>query len=882
LYNSLLKKYLRIVFILQYFFFTGFLCVSIAQETDSVSLSTKKTNLLKGVNRIVDSLNLVTSDDSLQILDTVAVEDTLLQISKDAITSPVDYYAEDSIQFDIKNKKSYLHHLVKVNYEDIQLTSNYMEIDFDNNELFAKGIADSSGQLAGNPVFKQNQTEFKSREMRYNFNSKKGLVSQVITQESDGFLHGEMVKKMNDSVNFVYRGSFTTCNLSHPHYGFTFKKAKVIANDKIVTGPIQLHIADVPTPLAAPFSLIPNQKGHRNGILIPSYGESAELGFYFKGIGFYAAFYDMFDIAITGDIYTRGSFTLNAKSNYIKRYKFSGYVDAAYSLTRSGEQTTPSYRISNDFKLTWRHTQDPKAHPRNRFSADVNFLTSSFNQRNIVDVDQYVNTNFTSAISFSTSWASNFSLGVNADLSQNVQTKLMQLNLPNINFNISQFYPLRRREVVGKLRWYENISMSYNLIMTNRMHLYDTLPLEKQIPANMNFGMSHAIPISSTIKVLKYLDWNNTINLNEYWQFRGAYQSWGQDTNGNVKIQKDTVYGFWAIHDFGYTSTLRTTLYGMYSLKKGKVKAFRHEMIPALSFAYRPNINRDHFESYYDSIMQKEIVYSPTEGFLYGRPLDKQSAIMTFSLSNKLEMKVSNKKDSLGKTKKVTLIENVTISSSYNFTADDSIIFRWQPLAINGRTTILKALYLNFSAGLDPYIIGSQGRKVDTFEINVNKKLFRLSNTSWSVSLDYSLNDQTFKNKKSNEEENNTSFSSLGKWNISFRYSFSYNLSDNMRYYNVSIRDTNKYNKRITNTLNINGNIHLTQKWRLGFTTGYDFTNKMISVSSFDIYRDLHCWEMSFKWRPFGSYRGFEFAINVKSGMLKDLKYNVDKDYRDY
>lgn len=869
-----------------------------AQEADSVASLNKKSRL-KGAVKLVDSLKTFNRTDSLLDLDSTSGNDSLnalqgdslsqanegdslLAVSKDAVSSPVDYYAEDSIVFDIKNKKSYLHDQVEVKYEDINLTSNYMEIDFDKNELFARGVKDSAENLQGNPVFKQNQTEFKSEEMNYNFNSKKGLVKHVITQESDGFLHGETVKKMNDSVNFVYKGSFTTCNLPHPHYGFNFRKAKVIANDKIVTGPIQLHIADVPTPLVAPFSMIPNQKGHKNGILIPTYGESADLGFYFQGIGFYAAFYDMVDFAITGDIYTRGSFAINAKSNYIKRYKFSGYIDASYSNSRSGERTTPSYEHRNDFKLTWKHSQDAKAHPRNRFSADVNFITNSYNERNNVKVEEYVNTNFTSAISFSTSWRNNFSLGVNADLSQNVQTKIMQLTLPNINFNISQFYPLRRREVIGKLRWYENISMSYNAIITNRMSL-DTTPLNQQIPDKMASGISHAIPISSTIKILKHLDWNNTINMNEYWQFKGVHRQWKRDTSGNAIIVRDTAYDFFATHDLGYTSTLRTTLYGMYSLKKGKVKAFRHEFVPALSFNYRPAINAKHFESYYDSINKKEIVYSPTEVFLYGRPLEKQSAILTLSFSNKLEMKVSDRKDSLGGTKKITLIENLTVSSSYNFTADDSIIFRWQPLTISGRTTILKVLYINFSAGLDPYIIGSQGRKVDTFEINANKRLFRFSNTSWSLSLNYVLNEQTFKRKNDKQKSNDAaSSSSLGNWSINISYSFNYSLNDNPGYYNIKLLDSNKYNKKITNTLNLSGNIQFTKKWRLGFTTGYDFTNKMISVSSFDIYRDLHCWEMFFKWRPFGGYRGFEFGINVKSGMLKDLKYNVDKDYREY
>lgn len=877
MYNNLLKIYIRFFLILQTILFSGAFSMIAAQEKDSVRV-TDKMNRLQVSKKlsVVDSTDRISNSDSLQNLDSIQNTDSLFKVSKDAITSTVDYYAEDSIVFYIKNKKALLHHLVDVKYEDITLTSNYMEINFDAQELYACGVKDTAGNLQGNPFFKQNQTEFKSREIKYNFDTKKGLVSNVITQESDGFLHGQLVKKLDDSTNYIYRGSFTTCNLEHPHYGFKFKKAKAIANDKIVTGPIQLQIADVPTPLVAPFAIIPNQKGYRNGIIIPSYGESVELGFYFQGMGVYFAFRDKVDITLTADIYTRGSFAINAKSNYVKRYKYSGFIDASYSNTRSGEPTTSSFMQSNDFKINWKHNQDPKAHPRNRFSADVNFITSNYNKRNIVQVNDYVNTNFTSAVSFSTSWRSHYSLGINADLSQNVQTKYMQLTLPNINFNISQFYPLRRRIVVGKLRWYENISMSYNVIAVNSMGLYDSILLSQQIPNNMRYGISQAIPISSTVKIFKYLDWNNSIRMNEYWQFRGVMRTWERDTNGKAKINRDTVYNFFATHYVSYISTLKTTLYGMYSMKKGKVQAFRHEFIPSLSFSYTPAINKSHFKSYYDSIENKTRTYSPTEGFLFSKPLEKQLADISLMFGNRLEMKVLNKKDSTGGSKKITLIEHLSIGSRYIFTADSMC---WQPLTISARTTIFKTLFLNFNAGLDPYIIGTSGRRVDTFEVKQNKRLFRLSNTAFSISLTYSINNQTFKKKEEGQEQG---FSSLGSWNIDISYAFNYNLSDNYRFYVLNQPDSNKYTKNITNTLNLSGRFQLTEKWRIAFTTGYDFEAKAISVSSFDIYRDLHCWEMGFKWRPFGYLRGFEFSINVKADMLKDLKYDLTKDYRDY
>lgn len=846
-------------------------CLSIC-FAQNIEVNSEKNNN----NDIVDS----------NFVDTTAK----MKISPNAITEIVDYYAEDSVTFDIKTNKAFLHNNADITYDDINLKSNHIELDFNKNELKANGILDSNNNLIGTPIFKQGELTFESEEIDYNFNTKKGLIKHVITQQDESFLHGEIIKKDKDNTSFIKKGKYTTCNLHSPHYEAFFRKAKVIPNDKIVTGVLGIKVGGVPLPLALPFGFFPMNSTHRNGILMPTFSDDSEYGFAFKGLGYYFSVKDVVDFAITADIYMRGSFGVGLASNYAKRYKFTGHYNIHFDRMVRGLRHTIEYDTTNNFFIEWSHQQSAKAHPTNRFSASVQFMNSSYNRNtSISDIRRATQATTSSSINFSTSWLGKISFGINAELTQRLIEKDFNLRLPHINFNISQFYPLRRKKVVGKLRWYENISMQYSLDMTNNLAMgYDSTDnfSWNNILKNLHYGIQHSIPIKSTIKLFKHISWTNTVNFVEAWQFTGINRKWYSTvdsitgkTIGNIAY--DTVFGFWATHNLTYNTTLSTRLYGMYQMKKGRVSAFRHELAPAISFNYHPGLNKANYNTYTDSLADinsknRIVRYSPISSMPYGVPGFKTSASINFSISNKLEMKIKKQN---GEFKKITLLEDVTLSTGYDFAADS---LRWKTLNLSGRTTLFQGLLLSFNFDFDPYSIDTNGYRCNTTEWKVNHRLFRMSSTSWRLSFSYNLNSNTFKSKNNNKKDKQASPSDFGDWYVNIAYNLTYNINDNYNYYRYYYIDTLvPYNHSFNNIINISGRVAFTKKWAFSVTTGYDFKTKNISATELAIHRDLHCWEMSFKWIPFPPYRMFEFTIAAKASMLKDLKYPITKRYND-
>ncbi len=818
------------------------------------------------------------------------IPDTTMHTSKNALTSVVDYFAQDSITFDIKANKAYLYNQSDITYEDINLKSYYVELDFQKNELKAQGVADSSGQLTHTPTFKQGELTFNSEELAYNFDSKKGLIKHVITQQDESFLHGELVKKDAENNSYIRKGKYTTCNLEHPHFEAFFGKAKVIPNDKLVSGPLGVKVGGVPLPVGLPFGYFPmDAQKHQNGILIPTFGEDPTYGFYFKGIGYYFAIKDVVDFAIQGDVYTRGSFGVSLLSNYAKRYKFNGNFSLQYARMRRGEAKTPEYNVTNNFKVNWKHQQSAKAHPTNRFSASVSFMTDGYNRNTVTDnIKEATSASTNSSISFSTSWRSRYSLGINAELTQNLSQKNFNLKLPYINFGISQFYPFRRKKIVGKLRWYENISMQYTLDIANNLAMqYDSTTnlFSKSTLNHFRPGIRQSIPIKSTVKILKHITWTNSLNYVETWQFVGINRNWRDsldpDSGNHIGvIDYDTSWGFWATHDLTYNTNLSTRLYGMYVLKKGRIAAFRHEFAPSIAFNYKPGINKINYKTYTDSLAtdanKREVRYSPIENSLYGVPAYKTTASINFAISNKLEMKIKGKDG--GPDRKVTLLEDLTLSTGYDFAADS---LRWKKLDLSGRTTFHRTITLSFSFAFDPYSIDSNGVRCNTPEIKVNHRLFRMSSTSWVLGLGYTFDQNTFKSKKKDKEPK-TSPSKFGDWNIAINYNLAYNLYDNYNYYRYYYVDTlQRYDHTLRNIINISGKINFTPKWIFSFTTGYDFTKKEFSATELGVIRDLHCWEISFSWIPYGYYRRFEFSIRAKANILRDVKYPYKKNLTD-
>lgn len=809
-------------------------------------------------------------------VDTTVVSVNTIALSKSAITNTVNYFASDSIRFDLKRNKAFLYNKTNIKYDDIILDANYVELDMKKSQLFASGLADSAGVITGKPLFKQGDQSFRTEKIEYNFISKKGLISSVITQEGEGFMHGEKIKKNTDSTTFVYHGKFTTCDRDDPHFELAFTKAKVVANNVIVTGPAYLKIQGIPTPIALPFGFFPNKKGRKNGLIIPSYGDSQNRGFYFENGGFYWGVSDNLDVAFIGDIFTRGSWAAKIRSNYKVRYKFYGNVNIAHATNILGEKNTPSYQKYKDFMLRWVHVQDPKAHPVRRFSADVNVMTSKFKTFNPTSANDYLSNTFQSAVSYSTSFKGTYFLSANLRHSQNTINRQMNLTLPEVAFSVNRFYPFRRSKTVGTLRWYENISMAYQANMQNNITGYDSTILTGNMLDKLQNGVKHSIPISSSLKLLKFFNWTNSFNYTERWYFRTIQKSWDNDlvidsVIGNVKT--DTIDGFKAARDFNFNSSINTRIYGMYQFGNGYIKAIRHVVSPSVNFSYHPDFSKSqygYYRYYFDRGVAKK--YSIFDGGIYGVPPANKLGQANFSIANNLEMKIKGSSDTV-ESRKIVLIENLTLSTAIDFSKDS---MQWVPLSISGRTTLFKNLYITYNSIWDPYYMDTAGVRSALTEWKVNKRLLRLTQSDWNFSVNWSLNPEALKSKSTQtptdpNKPNAPNFSI--PWNL--------NISYNLYFLKKEEGIPDKYTNSNIQTLSITGEVNLTRKWKITASSGYDFKNKELSYTSIDIYRDLHCWEMRFNWIPIGPRTSWNFTINVKASILQDLKYVKKKDFRD-
>lgn len=838
--------------------------------------------------------------------DTIVQQDSIVKrISKDAIDELVTYEAEDSIVIDMKSRVAYLFGNAVVYYEDIELHADYIEIGFASQELYATGIADTNGNITGYPIFKQGETSFKAHEIKYNFKTTKGIITHVITVEGEGYIHGEKVKRLDDNTSYIKHGKYTTCELDHPHFEIAFTKAKVIPDDKIVMGPAYLCFDGIPTPLAIPFGYFPLKKGRSSGLIIPTIGESSNRGFYMENFGYYFGINDNVDLLLAGDLYTNGSWAAKVRSNYVVRYKCTGKVDVSFAQNFFGEKYTPSRYNTNDFKLYWSHKQDPKSHPTTRFSALINIVSQTFNTYNPSSVNDYLSNQYTSKLNLSTSAKGIFYADITASYNQNTKTGQVDLLLPDVSMSVNQFYPFRKKNKT-KLKWYDNISMKWNSQFTNRLSTNDSLLLRPETWQNLHLGMKHSIPITIPIKIAKLINWNTTINLTEKWYLQRESQTMDSITNDEgittYSINKHLERNFYALHDLSLSTNLTTKIYFMYQFKKGGLHALRHVITPNLSFTYTPNLSGNTYGEYFNTISGNWERYSYFANSIFGGVGNKSTAIARLSIANNLEMKVRSKRDTITGVKKVVLLENVTLNCYYDFAADS---LNWSLFTISGRTTLFKQLYLTFNIGFDPYCYNEQGIRINKTELKENKRLFRFSSTDINIGLNWTLNQDVIKGKsdkkKQKEEEELFTENSLGMptkrpdfsnpWSITINYTFAYTVNDNRYYYMNSYwhdkynltadQIEKKYNGKIIQTLNISGDINITKKWKIGFTTGYDFTQKDLSYTSLDIYRDLHCWEMRFNWIPLGPRRGWSFTINVKASVLQDLKIPLKRDFRE-
>ena len=803
--------------------------------------------------------------DTVLINDSITV-DTL--VSPDALEHKVTYKATDSIRIDMNKQMIYLFGSAEVYYDKIILKAEEIEINMDSSEVTARGKQDSLGNFYGEPVFTENGQEVKSHEMRYNFDTKKGIIYEAMTHEGENYIHGEKIYKTPDDILYIKNGKYTTCNLDHPHYYFHAGKLKIIPDDKIVTGPANLVLEDVPTPIAIPFGFFPNSNKQKSGILIPEPGQSAQYGFFLLGGGYYLAVSDKLSTQLTGDFYTKGSWATNSITQYKKRYKYNGNLNVSYSKFKNSYPELPDYAETTNFFVKWNHTQDPKARPNSVFSANVNFGNSENFQNNYNSSGtQYLSTSFNSSISYRKTWAGKpFNMSINGYHSQNRLNKTVTLRLPELAFNVSRQNFFKRKNRVGKQKFYEKIGVSYSMNTKNEVTAQDSLFSTRNLDLlskEFRNGMKHTVPISTNFKAFKYFTFTPNLNYSEIWYLESVNKTWD---NQNNQLNTDTVSGFVRGNTVSTGINLTTKIYGMHQYRGKLIKALRHVITPSIGVSYTPE-NNSGIKSYIDSNNTKH-EYSIFENGIYGRTNTTEAGLINMGLMNNFEMKVRNRKDSLGEDKKIKLLESLRFGSSYNMSADS---LNWSNIQINARTNIFKRITLNYNGSVDPYALDSNTTtgaitKINTSEYAKNGRIGRLVSSSLAVGFSLQSKQNNNKESKYGTEQELEYIRANPDAYIDFNIPWTFRVSYNIRY------SKPQYQSSIIQTLNFNGDFSLTPKWKVGFNSGYDFEQKDLSYTSVDIYRDLHCWEMSFNWIPFGPRQSYLFTIKVKSALLQDLK----------
>lgn len=806
--------------------------------------------------------------DSLPRAKSVAI-DTLnpekLREGKGAIDKQVVYSARDSMRFDLAAKRIYLYGAADVKYNDIQLKADFITINWETNLIHARGTTDSSGKLIGRPVFSQGSQEFESLEMDYNFKTRKGKIKEIYTKQGEGYLHGEQVRKGAQEDFYVRNGKYTTCDLpDHPHFYIHAGKIKVIPNDKIVTGPANLVIEDIPTPLAVPFGLFPNSTTRKSGIVFPTYGESPALGFYLKDGGYYFGINDYFDAILQGSIYSRGSWGLSAGSNYNVRYKYNGRFSLGYSKIIQGDPDLLGSRVNKDFFIRWNHSQDPKANPNARFAASVQAGSSNYNYLNSLNPSTIVTNTFQSSISYSRTFGNSpWSMVLSAGHSQNTATKVISVSAPEVQVNRNRSFPFKRKEGVGKERWYERIGYTYTLQSRNTISMADSLYGRPGWEKKFRNGVQHLLPISTSFQLFRFVTVSPSINTSWKWYFDSIRKRMDE----NQKLITDTLPGFNSSLEYNANVSASTRIFSF--LKIGK-STIRNVMNPQVSFRYQPDFST--LEYGYFGPGGTLAAYSPYQESIYGQPSVGRQGTLGFSINNNLEGKFKSRRDSSG-MKKVVILEAFNISSGYNLAADS---LNWQQLSLAGRTKLFKKLDFVYSSSYDFYALDPVSKvRVNRLEINQNARLMRMVNTRFAFTT--VLASSARKEKKSTKgtpeqvNEINANPEAYVDFSIPWELSASYNLS---------LTNTGKEIAQ-SQVLNLTGRINLTSKWRFEFSSGYDFRLKDFAFSTVDIYRDLHCWEMHFNWIPFGFRKSFNFTINVKSSVLQDLKLNRRRQWFD-
>ena len=800
------------------------------------------------------------------------------------LETQVDYDAVDTSYFDVRNQIVYLIGQASVDYGDISLTADYIEYDFRNRQVLAYGRLDSNGKMVGRPVFKDATSELEIDSVRYNFDTKKGLTHTVTTQEGDGFLHAQTAKKHSNDDVHIFHGYYTTCNLDTPHYHFQLGKAIVKPNDKIVARNINLRVANIPTPLWVPFAFFPNKKKQNAGIILPTYGESPGLGFFLKDGGYYIPINDRLQTQFNGDIYSRGSWKIGNSTDYKARYKFNGRFTVNYSVIKQSEPEYDDFSRQNEFFVRWNHAQDAKARPGSKFSADVNFGTSTnFQNALTTNLNNYLTNTFTSSVRYTKSFAGTpLSLNVNLRHNQNTQTHLVNLTTPEVALNMTRIYPgkILRRWLAPPgsttKRAYEKIGVTYNMNMRNDISQIDTLMalnrLDDLINNQMRHGIRHNMSVNTNISPKSLpLTITPSFNATDRWYLQTIDKRYDNELDSLIT---DTVNGFDRAGEWNANLGFTTKLYGIYGFKGSEMRV-RHVMTPNISMRYRPDFGTN--ETIFDGTGGTN-TYSPYQIGVYGAPTTGESGALTFSLINSLEAKVPTPQDTAQDNRKIKILDNFGASTNYDFFKD---VNQWAVVSLNARTTLFKNLNLNYTSTYDPYDYDSTGKVIDDSYWTAQNGLGRFSSHRLAASTTLRGGGKTADQRAGNPEDESdpTRARELASvvanpnayvdFNIPWTLSINYTLGLNNTFSSVTGNDT----LISTQTLNFSGDFKLTPQWKVGFSSGYDFVNKGVTNNTaINLYRDLHCWELSFNYIPFGFTQSYNIQLNVKASVLQDLK----------
>ncbi|MEX0812876.1 MAG: putative LPS assembly protein LptD [Chitinophagales bacterium] len=881
----------------------GFICPLFGQnEADSVSIRVQNdfenVDSIKVFNK-ADTLTLPI-DNKFTHLSAISLQEaeadsaipeskyqkSSVIVSRDSIEAQVDYEARDSIIYDMVNQKVFLYGDAKVNYEDIELRAYFIELDWSNNQITADTDTDSLGNQIDYTYFSDKGQEYRAKKIIYNYQTQKGKVYKARTQEGEGYIHGETVKKMEDGVWYGRKGKYTTCNLDEPHFHIQANKIKMVPGKVMVTGPANLVIEQIPTPLYLPFGIFPIDAQKKSGVLLPEYGEEGSRGFFLRNGGFFFAFSDYYNLELRGDIYSSGSYAIRANNRYNKRYKYNGAVRLDYGRNRLGEPLSPDFTVSNDFRVVWQHQQDAKARPGHRFTADVNFGTSSYD-RNFSNTAQRIqNNNLRSNVSYNRSWRGTpFSFSLDASHYQNLNTGNIEVTLPSMNFSVARINPFKSKSATGKKKWYENIGFAYNLRAKNQATGVDSTFFDMRTFDNMQYGVQHNIPINTSFTVAKFLNIEPRFDYTERWYFKSIDKEWdptvryvyeGDSIVDTLQgqIVTDTLQGFKAARDFNFSLNMSTRLYGIVNFKSKKIKAIRHVFTPRISLNYRPDFGTP-FWGNYKEVQQNEAGdiqrYSIYQGHaLYGQPPDGMRAGIGLNLDNNLEMKVASKKDTVKGEQNIKLLENFSVSTFYDF-AKDSL--NLDPIQIRAFTTIANKVRINFSTTLDPYGRDAENRRINTSRWAQDKRFVRMTTTSLALNT-------SFRSKQGNRDED---LDRLLMWThptdyYDFTVPWSFTLG-----YNVSVtkgvpEDPDQLDFP-RNSVDMNMDLSLTPKWKIAVNSGFDFNRMEVTTTNINIVRDLHCWVLNISYTPFPVERQFySIQLNVKSSVLQDLKLSRKRE----